>query len=75
MPNFCGRDLRLYTIHAPPEHEPGTIHKTKAEADAAQQAEHRSASHRNRACCGGPSGWCSPPWLGRAVASTGPKRE
>jgi mannose-6-phosphate isomerase-like protein (cupin superfamily) len=28
-------DLRLYTIYAPPEHKPGTIHKTKAEADAA----------------------------------------
>ena len=25
-------DLRLYTIYAPPEHAPGTIHKTKAEA-------------------------------------------
>jgi mannose-6-phosphate isomerase-like protein (cupin superfamily) len=28
-------DLRLYTIYAPPEHKPGTIHKTKAEAQAA----------------------------------------
>jgi mannose-6-phosphate isomerase-like protein (cupin superfamily) len=33
-------DLRLYTIYAPPEHEPGTIHKTKAEADAAHAAAH-----------------------------------
>jgi mannose-6-phosphate isomerase-like protein (cupin superfamily) len=33
-------DLRLYTIYAPPEHAPGTIHKTKAEADAAHAAEH-----------------------------------
>jgi len=32
--------LRLYTIYAPPEHKPGTIHKTKAEADAAHEAEH-----------------------------------
>jgi mannose-6-phosphate isomerase-like protein (cupin superfamily) len=32
--------LRLYTIYAPPEHAPGTIHKTKAEADAAHEAEH-----------------------------------
>ena len=31
-------DLRLYTIYAPPEHKPGTIHKTKAEADAAHEA-------------------------------------
>ena len=33
-------DLRLYTIYAPPEHKPGTIHKTKAEADAAHEGEH-----------------------------------
>jgi mannose-6-phosphate isomerase-like protein (cupin superfamily) len=32
-------DLRLYTIYAPPEHAPGTIHKTKAEADAAHEVE------------------------------------
>ncbi len=34
------RDLRLFTIYAPPEHAPGTIHKSKAEADAAEAAEH-----------------------------------
>jgi mannose-6-phosphate isomerase-like protein (cupin superfamily) len=28
--------LRLITIYAPPEHEPGTVHRTKAEADAAE---------------------------------------
>jgi mannose-6-phosphate isomerase-like protein (cupin superfamily) len=33
-------DLRLYTIYAPAEHKPGTIHKTRAEADAAHEAEH-----------------------------------
>lgn len=27
-------DLRLYTIYAPPQHAPGTVHRTKAEADA-----------------------------------------
>jgi len=32
-------DLRLYTIYAPPEHASGTIHKTKAEAVAAHEAE------------------------------------
>jgi mannose-6-phosphate isomerase-like protein (cupin superfamily) len=32
-------DLRLYTIYAPPEHAPGTIHKTKAEAVAAHEVE------------------------------------
>jgi mannose-6-phosphate isomerase-like protein (cupin superfamily) len=27
-------DLKLYTIYAPPEHAPGTVHRTKAQADA-----------------------------------------
>jgi len=29
-------DMRLYTVYAPPEHAPGTIHRTKADADAAE---------------------------------------
>jgi mannose-6-phosphate isomerase-like protein (cupin superfamily) len=29
--------LRVITIYAPPEHPPGTIHETKAEADAAEE--------------------------------------
>jgi hypothetical protein len=29
--------LRLWTVYAPPEHAPGTVHRTKAEADAAEQ--------------------------------------
>ena len=33
-------DLRLYTVYAPRAHEPGTIHRTKADADAAEAAEH-----------------------------------
>lgn len=28
--------LKLYTVYAPPEHAPGTVHRTKAEADAAE---------------------------------------
>jgi mannose-6-phosphate isomerase-like protein (cupin superfamily) len=28
--------LKLYSIYAPPEHPPGTVHKTKADADAAE---------------------------------------
>ncbi len=28
--------LKLYTIYSPPEHPAGTIHNTKAEADAAE---------------------------------------
>ena len=27
-------DLKLYTVYAPPQHAPGTVHRTKAEADA-----------------------------------------
>ncbi len=34
-------DLRLFTIYSPPEHAPGTIHRTKAEADAAESAHER----------------------------------
>jgi mannose-6-phosphate isomerase-like protein (cupin superfamily) len=34
-------DLRLYTVYAPPQHAPGTIHRTKADADAAE-AEHEA---------------------------------
>jgi mannose-6-phosphate isomerase-like protein (cupin superfamily) len=30
-------DLKLYTVYAPPEHAPGTIHRTKAEADADEE--------------------------------------
>ena len=32
--------LRLYTLYSPPNHPDGTIHKTKAEADAAEHAHH-----------------------------------
>jgi mannose-6-phosphate isomerase-like protein (cupin superfamily) len=28
--------LRLVTVYAPPEHPPGTVHETKAEAEAAE---------------------------------------
>lgn len=31
--------LRLYTIYTPPQHPDGTVHKTKAEADAAEHHE------------------------------------
>jgi mannose-6-phosphate isomerase-like protein (cupin superfamily) len=33
-------DLRLYTIYAPAEHAPGTVHHTRADADAAEAASH-----------------------------------
>jgi mannose-6-phosphate isomerase-like protein (cupin superfamily) len=31
--------LRLYTLHSPPNHPDGTVHKTKTEAEAAEAAE------------------------------------
>ncbi len=30
-------DLKLYTVYAPPQHAEGTIHRTKAEADASEK--------------------------------------
>lgn len=35
--NTGDTDLKLYTIYSPPNHKDGTIHKTKAEADAADE--------------------------------------
>jgi mannose-6-phosphate isomerase-like protein (cupin superfamily) len=35
--NTGPRPLKLYTIYAPPEHRFGTVHRTKAEAEAAEQ--------------------------------------
>ncbi len=32
--------LKLYTVYTPPQHPDGTIHKTKAEASAAEAEEH-----------------------------------
>ena len=31
-------DLKLYSLYSPPEHPDGTVHPTKAEADAAEAA-------------------------------------
>ena len=35
------KKLRLYTIYSPPNHPDGTIHKDKAEAEAAELNEHQ----------------------------------
>lgn len=35
-------DLRLYTIYSPANHPDHTIHHTKADAEAAEAAEHKS---------------------------------
>ncbi len=32
--------LKLYTVYTPPQHPDGTVHKDKAEADAAEAEEH-----------------------------------
>jgi mannose-6-phosphate isomerase-like protein (cupin superfamily) len=34
------KPLKLYTLYTPPNHRDGTVHKTKAEADAAEAAKH-----------------------------------
>ena len=33
-------DLKLYSLYTPPEHPDGTVHVTKAEADAAEAEHH-----------------------------------
>ena len=33
--------LKLYTLYSPPNHSNGTVHKTRAEAEAAEAVEHR----------------------------------
>jgi len=35
--NTGDKALRLYTLYAPPEHVDGTVHVTKAEADASDE--------------------------------------
>jgi len=34
------KTLRLYTVYSPPNHPDGTVHKNKAEAEAAEEQEH-----------------------------------
>jgi mannose-6-phosphate isomerase-like protein (cupin superfamily) len=34
--NTGAGDLKLYSLYAPPEHPPGTVHRTKDDADAAE---------------------------------------
>ena len=38
--NIGDAALKLYTLYAPPEHPDGTVHTTKAEADAAEEGHH-----------------------------------
>jgi mannose-6-phosphate isomerase-like protein (cupin superfamily) len=42
--NTGSEAVKLYTIYSPPHHPVGTIHKTKADADAAEEAEAAEAA-------------------------------
>ncbi len=35
--NTGSSNLKLFTIYAPPQHKPGVVHKTKAEAEADEE--------------------------------------
>jgi len=37
--NSKTKKLKMYTIYSPPNHPPGTVHKTKADAEKAEKAE------------------------------------
>jgi mannose-6-phosphate isomerase-like protein (cupin superfamily) len=36
--NTSDGELKLYSLYSPPEHPDGTVHKTRAESDAAEHA-------------------------------------
>jgi len=38
--NTGDEPLKLFTVYSPPDHAPGTLHRTKAEAMEAEAAEH-----------------------------------
>ena len=38
--NSKTKKLKMYTIYSPPNHPPGTIHKTKADAEKAEAEHH-----------------------------------
>lgn len=40
--NTGAEDMKIISVYAPPQHPVGTVHKTKAEADAAEAAEHKA---------------------------------
>jgi mannose-6-phosphate isomerase-like protein (cupin superfamily) len=43
--NSGNEELKLYSIYSPPNHPPGTVHATKAEADAAEEEEAGEDDH------------------------------
>ena len=38
--NSGSSPLRLYSLYTPPEHEPGAVHRTRADAEAAEADHH-----------------------------------
>lgn len=38
--NTGAGELKLYSLYAPPEHPPTTVHQTKADAEEAERAHH-----------------------------------
>jgi mannose-6-phosphate isomerase-like protein (cupin superfamily) len=44
--NTGNEPLKLYSIYAPPQHPPGTVHATKADSEAAEQP--RAAARESR---------------------------
>jgi mannose-6-phosphate isomerase-like protein (cupin superfamily) len=42
--NTGDEPLKLFTIYAPPEHPPGTVHRTKADAGRAEALEHADSA-------------------------------
>lgn len=47
--NTGDEPLKLFTVYAPPEHAAGTVHKTRAEADAAEAEEHARSQPKDSA--------------------------
>lgn len=46
--NSRKEQLKLYTLYSPPNHPDGTVHRTKADADRAEEEEHRQASEKTQ---------------------------
>jgi mannose-6-phosphate isomerase-like protein (cupin superfamily) len=38
--NTGSGEVKLYSLYSPPEHPPGTVHPTKADAEEAERAHH-----------------------------------
>lgn len=38
--NTGNKPLKVYSIYAPPQHPRGTVHETKADAEAAEENHH-----------------------------------